>query len=272
MRLSAQEFRNEFRDWKTIVLPCLVLILLVALVAMALSSVLVDRGRALREDVDEIEDFVEDTLVPTFNLTMSTLCDDGNTCTWDLLQGPGDAPHCINKNAPNGVPCVKECLDPETTTCFGGECQGTCIGQCETAGDCPLLLAHPFIPVVDNGGAALCIYNKCVYAFFTVNNVFPLPSGACHQIHETNSQRGCTDLISQLSPYKDCMQSTWCNFDPVDDVCLFSFECSRFDFGPELIAGNGTDPVIDFNSQFPNTNVNTTIEAFINVFNFTLPE
>lgn len=242
--------------------PCLAFIALVGITSIILVSILTARSRVLKKDINKIKNIV----LPAFNLTMDERCNDWNSCTWDLISD--DELHCENKVAINGIPCEIECLDAETTTCEHGECTGECIGTCENFLDCPQLPAHPFIPVVDFGGFGLCIFGKCVYAYFNIDDLFPVPSGICHQLHETNSNRGCTDLISQLSPYSECMQSTWCDFGLVDDVCLFSFECSKFNFGPELIAAGEEDPVISHNSSFPNSN--STIFEFINHFQYDL--
>ncbi len=257
-RLNAE----EFRDWTYVNVSFLVCLVLTGLAILTLASILVNQGGKLKGDVNDLETFLEDT----FNLEMDSRCDDGNPCTWDFITE--DQFHCKNIKSINGVPCQKQCH--KESQCTLGECQGECIGSCEYNSDCPLVPAHPFIPVVDFGGHGICFSGKCIYAYFHTHDVLPVSSHICHQIHDTNSERGCTDLISRHSPYHECMQSTWCHFHPTGDFCLLSFQCSRYNFGPELIASGNISPVMGFGSQFPNGTdiVSVFVEQFGEEYNF----
>ncbi len=83
---------------------------------------------------DDDEDSVSDD---AGLLTLSSTCNDLNSCTGDYLDAYGT---CVSRNKPNDVDCASTCLAGNTGTCSQGVCSGSCKGDCavENEGsECP---------------------------------------------------------------------------------------------------------------------------------------
>ncbi len=116
---------------------------------------------------------------------------------------------------PHQARCDSPCLKGPGT-CYLHECFGTCLGNCNVAGDCPLVNYTTSL-------AASCSYGACLY-----NADLSLPGafgGACiPQAPQLISI--CTDTLAADFRLNDCMDVTVaCNGNNTF-TCVISFGCS----------------------------------------------
>lgn len=116
---------------------------------------------------------------------------------------------------PHQARCDSPCLKGPGI-CYRHQCQGTCLGSCAAAGDCPLV--NNTAPL-----AASCSYGACLY-----NVDLPLPGafgGACiPQSPQLISI--CTDTLAGDIRLNNCMATTVACAGNNTFTCVMSFACS----------------------------------------------
>lgn len=147
------------------------------------------------------------------------ICDDRNECTTDGLRCDGT---CGHQPLANGSTCTNECYS--ATSCQAGRCEGTCIGMCTVANDCPDLNQLNFALVNANSYDVGCSYGMCYYT--TISQQPPYVVGASCGNSElakhTCMKHFDTDLLPQVPL---CMQhDAYCDLEVL--TCKHFFACS----------------------------------------------
>ena len=147
--------------------------------------------------------------------TSNSLCSDNNSCTHDYSQFGG----CVNPNMENGVSCTNACLTG-AGSCNAGTCEGTCVGDCFLASDCPSIDGS-FI----SAGNATCVNGGCIYTFhYALPTIFNSTCSTDSQILKDEC------LIGLSTTYSSCL-AVDVGCDIADTItCNVYFGCTDWAF------------------------------------------
>lgn len=151
-------------------------------------------------------------------------CDDKNQCTADFYIYAG----CLYLPSKNWETCSDVCLVGGEGICNLGQCEGTCVGNCVNAADCPNVQFW--------NGTALekdCVNGGCVYRNFASPPPFLRSAGPGEGLGE----RLCRSCVHPEDPLLDCLEIQ--PFFPVvnpanrldEMLCIYSFRCTQYTMG-----------------------------------------
>lgn len=163
----------------------------------------------------------------------STLCNDNNACTEDLLRSADQT--CLHLYSSNYLACNTSCYS-NVSLCNYGVCEGApdaCVGLCEDADDCPTLDFRDGTCINRTSTDAYCILGVCYYVAMFKQTQYGYEYGA--------PQFDCLELLNSTTSYVEdsCLEASYTPYMLVDDElnanltfnsqCSYKFACAQFD-------------------------------------------